>query len=95
MCGERDVAVGGCEVGRDAWSQVEAASPGLYAKVDIPDSAAANCVFANGTILHRSAKEYPRSAEAFAKLGVPCLEAEMSEFEKADGALTCCNVLLQ
>jgi dimethylargininase len=66
--------------------------------VPIPDFAAANTVCANGALLLRSAEEYPRSAGV---LATTCIRADLtvvpitySEFEKADGALTCCSVLL-
>ena len=64
----------------------------------VPDEAAANVLFVNGAVLHQPRARFPRSFEAlddFARAaGVALVEVDTSELAKADGALTCCSVLL-
>jgi dimethylargininase len=65
----------------------------------VPDVPAANVVYANGRFLMRSAAEFPASAEVLrayaAEAGMPVpLEVDTSELGLADGALTCCSILL-
>ena len=61
------------------------------------DAAATNVVLVNGTLLIRSAAEHAEAAAEladFAKdVGLGCVQLDMSEFAKADGALSCCSVL--
>jgi N-dimethylarginine dimethylaminohydrolase len=72
----------------------------LFKEVDIihvPDAAAANCIYANETIIRRSSEEYPDSVKVFLthpylKL-ISQLEVRSDELAKVDGALTCCSVL--
>lgn len=74
-----------------------------------PDTQAANAVFANGVLIHRAASEFPESAAVFrehligegmidrrddASKNHASIGLDMSELAKADGALTCCSLLL-
>lgn len=59
----------------------------------VPDTEAANCLFINGTLVHRSAEEFPVSASLLKTLGYPTVEVNASELAKCDGALTCCSLL--
>lgn len=65
-----------------------------YTWLEVPDMAAANCVLVNGTIFHRSARECPEAVDVFSALGLPTVELDASEVEKADGALSCCSLLV-
>lgn len=67
-----------------------------YSVISLPDAAAANCVFANNTIIRRATKEFPASGAVFEReLGdTPQVEIEYGELAKLDGALTCCSLLL-
>ncbi|RYY34219.1 hypothetical protein EON62_03495 [archaeon] len=60
----------------------------------VPDAEAANVVFANGKLIARSEKEFPASLEVLSAVEVPIVQVDMSELAKADGALTCCSLLL-
>ena len=65
--------------------------------IHVPDAAAANCIYANETIIRRSYEEYPDSVNVFLthpyfKL-ISQLEVRSDELAKVDGALTCCSVL--
>lgn len=75
------------------------ASAGGLEEVLVPASeAAANVVFANGLVMRPPASIAPQSAviidEAAGRAGLRVEEVDMSELAKADGALTCCSVLL-
>ena len=63
----------------------------------LPDAAAANCIYANETIIRRSYEEYPDSVNVFLTHPylkfIPQLEVRSDELAKVDGALTCCSVL--
>jgi dimethylargininase len=65
----------------------------------VPDQDAANVVAVNGTILMQPAAHFPETAEAvFAyagNAGLSVVEVDTCELAKADGALTCCSILLQ
>jgi len=82
---------------------VQASSQSFYRFLAIPaaEASAANCLLINGTIVHRHTTEYPQAVQLYADLvkdpssGVRAVrQLHMSEFEKADGALTCCSLLL-
>jgi dimethylargininase len=73
---------------------------GRLAFVLVPPAAApaANALLVNGTLIVRAAEEHAEGAaelRRYAKdTGLKVLEVNMSEFAKADGALTCCSILL-
>lgn len=54
-----------------------------YQILRVPDSEAANCLFINGTLIHRSKEEYPESAKVLSELGCETLELNGSEMAKA------------
>ena len=54
------------------------------------DAYAANAIMLNGTVLVASG--YPRVAESVRSEGFEVIELEMSEFEKADGGLSCLSL---
>ena len=67
--------------------------------VTLPDAEAANVIYANGSIICRPMKDFPNSFEAISAFAqaaeLRVIEVDTSELAKADGALTCCSVLLQ
>lgn len=65
----------------------------------LPDAQAANVVYANGRFVMQASHLYPQSAEVLHRYAqesglAPPLEVDCSELAKADGALTCCSILL-
>jgi len=66
-----------------------------YEFIKVPDSVCSNVLRINNTVFIQ--KGYPQSEEilerVIKKKGLICKKLEMSEFIKADGALTCCSVL--
>lgn len=69
------------------------------AGVEGRSAAAANAVYANGQLLIRAAGEAPEGVEELrdyaSVAGIPVTEVAVSELAKADGALTCCSLLLR
>ncbi|MDP6735152.1 MAG: arginine deiminase family protein [Nitrospinaceae bacterium] len=56
------------------------------------DNYAANCLAIGETVLMPAG--FPRVAKNIRKKGLQTMELEMSEFEKADGGLTCLSIIL-
>ena len=66
-----------------------------YQILRVPHLEAANCLYINGTLIHCSAKQYPDSAKVFDEMNCETLELNISEIAKANGALTCCSILIR
>ena len=88
------IAVGGSEEAQNAWIEVEKKAKFKYKKLFVPDDAAANCLFINGTLIHLTAAEIPHSYEVFNQVSGPKMELENSELHKVDGCLTCLSILI-
>lgn len=65
--------------------------PAKYHIVELPSMEAANCVFVNGTLIHRG--DLPNSERLFQSVTTPRIAVDADELAKVDGALTCCSVL--
>ena len=61
--------------------------------VDANEAPAANCLPIGETILFPS--DYPKTSDKIRSAGYKVRELEMSEFAKAEGALTCCSLIIQ
>jgi N-dimethylarginine dimethylaminohydrolase len=98
MYGRNKVLVGG-EIGRHfgRWLteryNTTSSDSNRYIIAHVPDEAAANCIIVNGTLIRRTAHEFPDSHAVLSSLGVRQVEVECSELGKVDGALTCCALL--
>lgn len=65
-----------------------------YQTVTVPDPQAANCMFVNGTLIHRA--EYPESTAVFeSKIEFNKVAVQMSELSKAKGDLSSCCILIK
>lgn len=82
--------------GRLIASQIEAKFPNAYEFVYLPDAVAANVLSIGNTIVIQDG--FPESEEILVSLalkrGKKVRKLQMSEFVKADGALTCCSLLI-
>lgn len=58
----------------------------------VPDRDAANCLYINGTLIHRTADEFYESAKVFNELACETLESNISEIAKAQ---VCFNLFIQ
>ena len=54
-----------------------------YQILRVPDRDAANCLFINGTLIHRSSNECHESPKVFNELSCETLESNISEMAKA------------
>jgi dimethylargininase len=98
LAGAGTLVVADTAVGRAVAGAMQDASPYRPRFLLVPDAAAANVVFANGVILAPRFDAIPDSApvlRAFAAAeGLDLVEVDNSELAKADGALTCCSLLI-
>ncbi|MFH0760851.1 MAG: arginine deiminase family protein [Bacteroidota bacterium] len=64
-----------------------------YDKIIVPkgEEYCANCLVVNGSVL--IPKGFPKTKKIIENNGFPIIEIEMSEIEKAEGALTCLSVI--
>ena len=60
----------------------------------VSTDAAANCLWINGTLVHRSSIEFPSIKDDFANFDCPKIELTNIELSKVDGALTCSSLLI-
>ena len=97
LCAPGAIVASSTAAGKAAAEAVVAAATSEYRVVYVSTDALANVVFANGTLIHRAESEHPGGEAAFAQLpGVQRrVEVEAGEAEKADGALTCCSLLVR
>ena len=63
-----------------------------WIEVEEKDSYAANCLAINNQVL--MPKGYQKVKKKIIQQGFETIELEMSEFEKADGGITCLNLIL-
>nr|CAH0102288.1 unnamed protein product [Daphnia galeata] len=69
-----------------------------YQILRVPDRDAANCLFINGTLIHRTSDEFNESTKVFNELACETLELDISEIAKiakVQTALTCCSILIR
>lgn len=97
MAGPDVMCVGSSPDAKDILKRIEREATFRYQTLTVPDDVAANVVFANGYLMHRTGDEYPASAKVFEeKLSHWTLKPTAStEMEKAQGSLTCCSILIR
>jgi len=100
VCGKGQIAVADTPLGRTLFHHLNGKSvrhrPLPYQPVWIPaeESAAANFILIDDRLLYRSDTEYPKAARVLSRVQVMSRTLNMSEMGKADGALTCCSLLV-
>lgn len=100
------VAVKGCLHLKSAVTQIDEdrvlvnpawVNPGdfglAWIEVDPDESSAANALRLGGSLLYPAS--YPRTRERLSRAGLTVLSVDVSELEKAEGAVTCCSLVLQ
>lgn len=95
MLGEDLIVVGASEPAQTAWREIKTKAKFPYECMVVPEDKAANCLVINGTVVHLTAEEMPKSVELFRKLSCPRIELGNSEFYKVDGCLTCRSILIE
>jgi dimethylargininase len=64
-----------------------------FIEVDASESHAANALRIHDSIIHPSS--YPRTQQRLANAGIHILSVEVDELAKAEGAVTCCSLILE
>lgn len=95
MGGEDLIVVGGSEEATRAWTELESKAKFKYSKLVVPEDRAANCLYVNGTLVHLTERDVPKSCKILQELPGKKIELGNSELCKVDGCLTCSSLLLQ
>lgn len=95
MAGVDTIAIGQSAAAEAAQEAIISSGVVQYKFVLMKDDIAANCVFANGTLIHSSPEAFPNSASAYDHLDCPKIPLSASELNKVDGCFTCCSVLVK
>ena len=94
MAGNDIIALGKSKSAEQAGKQLLSKATHQYEVLKVSGDPAANCLWINGHLIHRSSKEYPDIARDYESLKCPKLELSNSQLTKADGCLTCCSLLI-
>jgi dimethylargininase len=62
-------------------------------EVDPAEPYAANALLVGGAVIYPTA--FPRTADRLERAGVRLVETDVSELAKAEGAVTCCSLILE
>ena len=96
MAGPNCIAIGMSTAAKDARRILETEGKFKYEYLEVPDDIGANCLYLNGTLIHVTKQDYPRSYEVFEKFPAPKkIALSASELNKVDGCFTCCSVLIK
>ncbi|KAI8479110.1 N(G),N(G)-dimethylarginine dimethylaminohydrolase 1 [Branchiostoma belcheri] len=82
--------------GKTAWEVVCERSEYTYTPMWVPNHYGVNCLQINGTVVHCTEKDYPKSCQVFAEtLGgdYRLIQRSIGELGKVEAGLTCCSVL--
>ncbi|XP_065064541.1 N(G),N(G)-dimethylarginine dimethylaminohydrolase 1-like [Rhopilema esculentum] len=88
------IAYGPSKAASEAVQEMKEKAKFGYNFLKVSTDAAANCLWINGTLIHRSSMEFPQITEDFASLDCPKIQLTNTELSKVDGALTCCSLLI-
>ncbi|XP_029440755.1 LOW QUALITY PROTEIN: N(G),N(G)-dimethylarginine dimethylaminohydrolase 2 [Rhinatrema bivittatum] len=100
MAGPDTIVIGSSEAARRAMKTMEQLTDHHYETLTVPDDAAANCIYVkvgpkSSFLIHRSAEEFPESAQTFQKLtDYTLIPAACTEVAKLGGALSSCCLLI-
>ncbi|XP_013785496.1 N(G),N(G)-dimethylarginine dimethylaminohydrolase 1-like [Limulus polyphemus] len=94
MAGPDILCVSEGKESKSVLKRIEQEASFRYQTVTVPDPGAANCIYANGTLIH--AAEFPESIKVFEeKVDFNKIALNVSELQKANGALTCSCILIK
>lgn len=95
MAGDETIAVGPSSSSIQAVKEMKEKAKYPYTFLKVSNDASANCLWINGTLIHRSSTEFPSIRDDFAALNCPKVELSNEELSKVDGALTCSSLLIK
>ncbi|XP_063237887.1 N(G),N(G)-dimethylarginine dimethylaminohydrolase 1 isoform X4 [Bacillus rossius redtenbacheri] len=96
MAGPDVICVGAGAAAQDVLMRIKREATFSYQTLTVPEDIAANVLYVNGTLVHRSPDEVPESCKVFAeKVDFPRRTLNMSELAKAGSGLTSCCLLFR
>ncbi len=88
------IVVSDCDIGKSVMNQIITYCSNEFEFVLVPDREASNVLCINENLIIQ--KNFPNSERVFERVvsrkGLKLHKLDMSEFIKADGALTCCSI---
>lgn len=96
MAGPDIICVGAGKESQEVLKRIEREATYTYQTLTVPEDEAANVLYVNGTLIHRSEEEIPLSSKVFAeKVEFPTRSLCMSELAKVSSGLTSCCLLVR
>ncbi|XP_020709027.1 N(G),N(G)-dimethylarginine dimethylaminohydrolase 1 isoform X1 [Athalia rosae] len=96
MAGPDVICVGAGKESQEVLKRIEREATYTYQTLTVPEDAAANVVYVNGTLIHRHEAEIPDSCKVFAdKVEFPTKSLQISELAKVSSGLSSCCLLVR
>lgn len=77
------------------FQRIEREATFIYQTLTVPEDEAANVLYVNGTLIHRSEREVPEANKVFAdKIEFPCRPLNFTELSKVSLGLSSCCLLV-
>lgn len=96
MAGLDVICVGAGKTAQEVLKRIEREATFSYQTLTVPEDIAANVLYVNGTLIHRSVDEIPESCKVFAeRVDFARRTLNMSELAKAGSGLTSCCLLFR
>ncbi|XP_021936306.1 N(G),N(G)-dimethylarginine dimethylaminohydrolase 1 isoform X2 [Zootermopsis nevadensis] len=96
MAGPDVICVGAGKAAQEVLRRIKREATFSYQTLTVPEDIAANVLYINGTLIHRSVDEVPESCKVFAeRVDFAQRTLNMSELAKAGSGLTSCCLLIR
>ncbi|XP_033207972.1 N(G),N(G)-dimethylarginine dimethylaminohydrolase 1 [Belonocnema kinseyi] len=96
MAGPDVICVGAGKEAQEVLKRIEREATYNYQTLTVPEDAAANVLYVNGTLIHRSEEEIPESSKVFAeRVEFPTRPLKISELAKVSSGLSSCCLLVR
>ncbi|KAI4494262.1 hypothetical protein M0802_009131 [Mischocyttarus mexicanus] len=96
MAGPDVICVGAGKECQEVLKRIEREATYSYQTLTVPEDAAANVLYVNGTLIHRSVDEIPQSSKVFMeKVEFSTRSLPMSELAKVSSGLSSCCLLVR
>ena len=94
MAGPSIICVSNCPEAQDILKKIEREATFKYFTMTVPDAEAANVIYANGSLIHRS--EFPSSVAIYEeRLDYPRIPIKLWELAKPQASLSCLSILIR
>ncbi|GLV32192.1 uncharacterized protein CBL_11851 [Carabus blaptoides fortunei] len=96
MAGPDVLCVGASKEAQEVLKRMEREATFSYQTLTLPEDSAANVLYINGTLVHRSLEEVPQSCKVFAeKVDFPRRSVSISQLAKTSSGLSSCCLLIK